>query len=52
MIFFRGADKLPEWSAEKCTTAIEGPFCKVTSTVGVIFAALSAFQILSVKAWM
>ena len=28
-------------------TAIEGPFCKVTSPVGVIFASLSAFEFVS-----
>ena len=33
--------------APKVHTAIEGPFCKVTSTVGVIFASLSAFESVS-----
>ena len=30
--------------APKVHTAIEGPFCKVTSTVDVIFFSLSAFE--------
>ena len=33
--------------APKVHTAIEGPFCKVTSTVGVIFSSLSAFESVS-----
>ena len=33
--------------APKVHTAIEGPFCRVTSTVGVIFASLSAFRSVS-----
>ena len=41
-----GADKLPEWGAESAHSN-RGPFCKVTSTVGVIFASLSAFESVS-----
>src|SRR6202043_2429092 len=33
--------------APKVHTAIEGTFCKVTSTVGVIFFSLSAFESVS-----
>jgi hypothetical protein len=42
-IIFCCTDKFPEWRAE-VHTAIEGPFCKVTQTVGVIFSSLSAFE--------
>ena len=49
-IIFRGADKLPEWSAESAHSN-RGAFLRSHSTVGVIFASLSAFD-LSVKAWM
>jgi hypothetical protein len=33
--------------APKVHTATEGPFCKVTKTVGVIFSSLSAFESVS-----
>jgi hypothetical protein len=36
--------------APKVHTATEGPFCKVTSTVGVIFFSLSAFELVERKA--
>ena len=45
-IIFRGADKLPEWGPESAHSN-RGAFCKVTSTVGVIFASLSAFEFVS-----